>query len=252
MSAPCEWTSGSEILCGGVSSGSSSNSSGVIRHHAQSCCAWHRLSSRDAHTTRHQQEPQLIRCPGHRLPHRSGTSETEVGIVTRRCSAIYALQGERRREIRKPVTPPHPPIGGPHMHMCKEGMCATKAKNGFSKAAASTAVASAQEVCLTHRVGAPSMRYPRVDTPARRRETGSREVQATGAAQAKPSSRGDARAVERARTGGVKSPDRKASFPRSAGRRESRTNAQRLRLRFGAIDSLPGGPLYWIPEGTTC
>jgi hypothetical protein len=63
-------------------------------------------------------------------------------------------------------------------------------------------------------------------------------------AEAKPSSRGDARAAERARTGGARSSDRKFCPDPLA------VNAQRLRLGLGAANSLPGGPLYWIAEFT--
>jgi len=90
-----------------------------------------------------------------------------------------------------------------------------------SRRIAKSAVASAQEVRLTHGVGAPSRRCPeqahqhlggagRWGTQAR---PGGAPKQA---AEAMPSSRGDARAAERVRTGGAKSPDKFLS--RSAGR----------------------------------
>jgi hypothetical protein len=49
---------------------------------------------------------------------------------------------------------------------CTASICTTRAKNGFPKAATNAAVASAQEVRLAHRVGAPSRRCHRVGTPA--------------------------------------------------------------------------------------
>ena len=57
-------------------------------------------------------------------------------------------------------TSPHSHQSEVHMQIYIEGMCAAKAKNGFSKATAKLAVASAQEVRLTHRMGALSRRCP--------------------------------------------------------------------------------------------
>jgi hypothetical protein len=78
---------------------------------------------------------------------------------SRQCYRHCKQSGGGRPE---PVTPPRPPKSEVHVQMSIEGMCAAKAKNGFSKAAVKSAVASAQEVevRLAHRVGAPSRRCP--------------------------------------------------------------------------------------------
>jgi hypothetical protein len=115
-----------------------------------------------------------------------------------------------------------------HMHMYIEGMCATKAKNGFSKLAASTAVASAQEVRLTHRVGAPSRRCHRVGTPApgrcRQLQLQRSTVRARGRAGSAPKQAAEAMPTSEERRGpqsgraqeGQRAPTRK--LLRSAGR----------------------------------
>jgi hypothetical protein len=66
---------------------------------------------------------------------------------------------------------------------CTASICTTRAKNGFPKAATNAAVASAQEVRLAHRVGAPSRRLP----PSG--HTSTWEVQATGVAEVREGAR---------------------------------------------------------------
>jgi hypothetical protein len=105
-------------------------------------------------------------------------------------------------------------------------------RNNFPKAATSAAVASAQEVRLTHRLGAPSRRCHRVGTPAHgrcrqlelQRSTARARGRAGGARSKKPrrsQSAEEARGPQSGRARGAKGPDPLA------------VNAQRLWLRLG-------------------
>jgi hypothetical protein len=122
------------------------------------------------------------------------------------------------------------------MQMYRRHVCHQPGKiNGFPNAAG----ALGQEVRLTHRVGAPvggatEWAHQHLGGAGKWRCRGARLVR-EGARWCAPkqaaetNSRGDARAAERARTGGTKSPDWKAgNCPDPL-----TVNAQRLWLRLG-------------------
>jgi hypothetical protein len=139
-------------------------------------------------------------------------------------TALQALQGGWWWKVRTRYTTAltKRPSGGACANV-QQACVPPGQRSGFPN----TAVASAQEVRLTHRVGAPSRRC---DSPSG--HTSTWEVQASRGTEehgcscsctrtrgwcpeasnrGETNSRGDAQAAERARTGGTKGPDKKVA-----------------------------------------